>query len=47
MGGLYKAGVRGQTNRDENGGGECHCDGRDNYRGQDKKTTGMRKHRFI
>lgn len=42
MGGLCKAGVKGQTNRDENGGGECHCDRGDNYHCQGKKTTGMR-----
>ena len=39
MGGLCKAGVKRQTNRDENGGGECHCDMGDNYHGQKKKKT--------
>lgn len=37
MGDLRKAGVKRQTNTDENGGGECHWNKEDNYRGQGEK----------
>lgn len=36
-GDLRKAGVKRQTNTDENGGGECHWNKEDNYRGQGEK----------
>lgn len=38
-GDLRKAGVKRQTNTDENVGGQCHWNKEDNYHGQGEKKT--------
>ena len=46
--GMFLQGSSEKTNRDGNGGGEFHCDGGAIIiMDRNKKTTGMRKHRFI
>lgn len=46
MGGLCMAGVKRQTNRDENGGGECQCNRGDDYHGHEKKDHWHEKTQF-